>query len=223
MVETIPANNAPADLIATSIVFLGAFNPMDLQPSYLAEHDLLSTSEKAQVGYQVLAPEIGVLTLPWMQVIIEPSKLTATTTLGSPLLEPVRDFVFSFYDSLEVKHVRAVGVNHDTHFAVRSEEIWHRVGHRLVPKEDFWRNFLVEPGTASVTIKGKRDDKLAGHVNVKVEPSNLVHPGVYVNVNDHIELNEVDSVRLVILAAENLVASKKRSDAIVAALKGLAE
>jgi hypothetical protein len=223
MVEKIPAQSAPADLIATSIVLAGAFDPMHLQPSYLAENDLLSEGDLAQVGYQILAPEIGVLTLPWMQVIVEPTKLMATTTLESPLVEPVRDFVFSFYDTLKVRHVTAIGFNHDTHFAVRSEEVWHKVGHQLVPKEGLWRTVLVEPGTASVMIRGKRDDKLAGHVNVKVEPSLRLHPGIYVNVNDHIELGELDSDRLVSTAGENLESSKKRSDAIIVALKGLAE
>jgi len=60
-------------------------------------------------------------------------------------------------------------------------------------------------------------------VNVKVEPSALVHPGIYVNVNDHMVLADLDGDRLVKAAGEKLYASKARSDLIVAAIKELAQ
>jgi hypothetical protein len=222
-VETIPAQSAPADVVGTSIVFLGVFDPLLLQPAYLAENALLTDSDLAQLRYQFLAAEIAILNLPWMQVVADPTKLMAATTTQSPIVEPVRDFIFALYETLKFRRVTAVGLNHDTHFGVRSEEVWHKVGHALAPKDDLWRRILVEPGTASLLIQGKRDDEFQGNVNVKVEPSALVHPGIYVNVNDHMVLADLDGDRLVKAAGEKLYASKARSDLIVAAIKELAQ
>jgi hypothetical protein len=64
MPEIIPANSAPADMIGSSIVMTGPFDPMHLQPSYLAEHGLLSDGDLAEIRYQILAPEVSVLMLP---------------------------------------------------------------------------------------------------------------------------------------------------------------
>jgi hypothetical protein len=158
-----------------------------------------------------------------MQLSIEPHRLTASTTLESPISEPVSDFVFAFYETLKVRSVRAIGLNQDTHFAVHSMEVWHKIGHALVPKDPVWREILVEPGTAAVAIKAKRDDDLVGAINVRVEPSARLHPGIFVNVNDHIELGELDSDRLMGVAGEKLVTSKERSEKIIAALKRIAE
>ena len=40
----------------------------------------------------------------------------------------------------------------------------------------------------SVLIEGRREDTYRGHVQVRVEPSVHVSPGIYISVNDHFEL-----------------------------------
>jgi hypothetical protein len=220
-VDVIPAQSAPADVVGTSVVFLGSFDPLVFQPVYMAEHGLLTDSDLTQLRYQFLANELMVLNLPWMQLSAEPGKIIASTTAESPIVEPVRDFLFALYETLPVRKVSAVGINHETHFAVQSEEAWHKLGHTLVPKEPLWNGVLVSPGTATVTIRGQRDDDFQGHINVRVEPSTRLHPGIYVNVNDDMRLAAADSDRLVNLAAAHMEASKARSDRIVSALKGM--
>jgi hypothetical protein len=76
-----------------------------------------------------------------------------------------------------------------------------------------------------LSIKGLRDDGLSGEINVKVEPSLLIHPGVYINVNDQLESSAgtVGSPDyLVDLAGKKWDESKHRSDQIVATVKSLA-
>jgi hypothetical protein len=222
MAEAIPAQSAPADAVGTSIVFIGFFDPLLLQPAYLAENALLTDSDLAKLRYQFLAAEIAILNLPWMQLVVEPGKFLASTTIESPIIEPVRDFVIGFYETLKVRNVTAVGFNHDTHFGVRSVEVWHKVGHALAPKEPVWQKALIDPGTLSLSIQGKRDDEFQGNINVKVEPSVRITPGIYLSVNDHMILAEADSDRLVNSATEKLYTSKARSDLILASLKELA-
>jgi hypothetical protein len=223
-VVSVPAEAAPADLVGTSIVIVSAFDPMLLQPANLASNGLLAESDLAQLRYDILAPELSVLRLPWMQVILEPTKLSALSTPENPMAEPVRDFVFGLLDTLKIKHVTAVGFNHDTHFAVPSEEAWHKIGHLLAPKEAIWRKVLKDPGTLSLSIRGRRDDDLGGQVNVKVEPSLRIHPGIYINVNDHLTAGNGPRdtpEQLIDVAGENWGGSKRRSDEVVAAIKGL--
>jgi hypothetical protein len=153
--------------------------------------------------------------VPWMSLVLEPGKLTAQSTLQNPVGEPVRDFVFGFCATLPVKQFTSAGINHDTHFAVSSPEIWHSVGHTLAPKETVWAKVLKEPGMLSLAIQGKREDDLLGHINVKVEPSIRITPGIYVNVNDHFQAGEEEFKRdpayLLGAIADNWSASKRRS------------
>lgn len=221
MTEVIAAQSAPTDFGGQSVVIGGAFDPMLFQPGFLSSEGLLSEGDLEQLAYQVMAPEITVMRLPWMQVIVEPNKLVASTTPESPLWEPVWDFIFAFFDATPSKMVSAVGLNYDTHFAVGSEETWHQIGHQLVPKEQLWDKILAKPGTASVTIRGVRDDELMGHLNVKVEPSLRVHPGVYVNFNDHMEFGASGGERVLDIVGQKLVASRARWDTILSALKEL--
>jgi hypothetical protein len=218
---TVPATGAPADLVGAAIVLVGAFDPMLVQPANLASNGLLAESDFAQLRYDVLTPEVSVMSLPWMLVILEPTKLTASTTLANPIGEPVKDFIFALYATSKIKHVTGVGLNHDTHFAVPSEEAWHKIGHLLAPKDTLWRKVLKEPGTLSLSIRGKRDDGLSGQINVKVEPSLRIHPGIYINVNDDLAVGGRTSDQLVDLAGEKWDESKRRSDEIVATIKSL--
>jgi hypothetical protein len=224
-VVIVPAATAPADLIGTSIVLIGPFDPKSIQPANLASNGLLSDADVVQLRYDVLAPEITIAQLPWMQLIIEPNKLTASSTIQNPIAEPMRDFVFSFCDTGAIKRFTALGINHDIHFAVSSQEVWHKIGHALVPKDNLWRKLTREPGTLSVAIRGQRDDDLPGSVTVKVEPSVRIHPGAYIQVNDHFDADEklltADPGHLIRILGERWDASKRRSEEVVAAVKEL--
>jgi hypothetical protein len=224
---TVPAAAAPSDLTGTSVVLVGSFTPAIVQPAHLIGAGLLTEADLAQLRYEILAPEVSVMQVPWMSLVLEPGKLTAQSTLQSPVGEPVRDFVFGFCATLPVKQFTSAGINHDTHFAVSSPEIWHSVGHTLAPKETVWAKVLKEPGMLSLAIQGKRDDDLLGHINVKVEPSIRITPGIYLNVNDHFQAGEEEFKRdpayLLGTIADNWSASKRRSDSILAVVKALCD
>jgi hypothetical protein len=57
---TVPATGAPADLVGASIVLVGAFDPMMVQPAHLLGNGLLAESDFAQLRYDVLASEVSV-------------------------------------------------------------------------------------------------------------------------------------------------------------------
>jgi hypothetical protein len=211
-VVTVTAGNAPADLVALSIVLVGPFDPRILQPANLVTNGLLE------------AGDVEGLRLPWIQVVVEPNKLTALTTLESPIGEPVRDFVVSLHETRTIKTIGSLGLNHEAHYAVSSEDVWHRVGHTLAPKENVWNRVLTEPGMLILGIRAKRDDEWGGNINVRVEPSNRIRPGIYVNVNDHFEAKDQGSSELgnlIDVLSDDWASSRARFDRIVVAVKEL--
>lgn len=81
-----------------------------------------------------------------------------------------------------------MGVNREFHYRLASEKTWHEVGHHLVPKDE-WNDVLENPGPRSVIVEGKRPNSQAGIVKVKVEPSNEIEFGIFIEINDHYELS----------------------------------
>lgn len=57
------------------------------------------------------------------------------------------------------------------------------MGHTLAPKQ-YWAPSLENPGLRSLTIEGRRIGRDDGTVFVKVEPSSVVQPGVYIEVSE---------------------------------------
>jgi hypothetical protein len=222
----VSAATALSDIVGTSIVLVGPCNPMFLQPSFLIENGLISDADIMTLRYDVLANEIAVAHLSWMQIVAEPNKLTVTTTLQSPAGEPIRDFVLGFSELLPNKQFVLLGINRDQHFGVQDEEVWHKIGHRLAPKEELWRKVLREPGMRTLSVQGKRDDQYVGHILVKVEPSGQIKPGIYVSVNDHYQLDpdqaKTKSGQLLDALANGWDMSMRRADEVVAALKDFA-
>ncbi len=64
---------------------------------------------------------------------------------------------------------------------------WHSLGQRLVPRDN-WDAVLEKPGMLDVQVRGVRPDDSAGSINVTVQPSVQVQPGLFVAVNDEFHL-----------------------------------
>ncbi|HEV2631328.1 MAG TPA: hypothetical protein VGV41_22115 [Pseudolabrys sp.] len=212
--------------MGTNVVFVGPCDPASFQPKNLTEQGLITEADAAQLRYDILSADITVLRLPWIQIVAETTKLVASTTLETPLGEPMRDFVLAYCDALTNKSFTALGINHSLHFGIADEQGWHKIGNTLVPKDHVWSATMTAPGMASVAVQGKRlDSDLLGALTVRVEPSVRVKPGVYVNMNDHFDApvpNE-DPDFLIGVLEDQWDSSKARLDRIVADLKGLAD
>jgi hypothetical protein len=224
-VVAVAAEGAPADLVGTSIVVLGVFDPLNLQPDSLLNSGALNETDLAELKYEIVAAEVAVVRLPWMHITVEANRLSAVSTLKQPIPEPVRDFVFAYCETLQIKRFNAIGLNHDRHFAVSSQEAWHNVGHVLAPKDPVWTKVLGTPGMRSLTIEGKRVEDSDGYVQVKVEPSLRISPGIYIQINDHFaaqpdELKK-DPGHLLSILVNKWDESVQRADGILNAIKGL--
>lgn len=208
-----------------SIVLLGTFEPLRAQPADLLGKGLLKESDLTELRYETAIRELVVARLPWMQIIIEHQRLFAAATLQSPAGEPVRDFVVGLAELMPVRHVTAVGLNRDQHFATPSQEVWHKIGHLLAPKDVLWEKLLKSPGLQSLSIRGERPDGEGGFIDVKVEPSKVLPHGIYVHVNDHfqptVEALESNPDKILDVLTDRWSESMLRADQIFAAIKGL--
>jgi hypothetical protein len=169
------------EVATTNIVLLGAFNPAIFQPAWFARQGLLPGDEAEGAEIALIHPEFVSFTAGWLQLQVTQSQFLASASEDP--LEALRDLVMGTFSLLRHTPVSKMGINRDAHVRMPDESSWHRVGHTLVPR-DRWA-FLREPGLRSLVEEGVRPDDYLGYIRVKVEPSNLVQPGVYMQVNDH--------------------------------------
>lgn len=171
-----------------NIVFLGDFNQKIFQPAWFAQENLIRYPEAEAADIKIINPEIVIFELEWLSVQVTRDRCLFGTT-QEPYYEVVRDLCMGTFKLLKHTPIQKMGINRNYHFRMSSLEEWHAFGHKVAPKE-LWNNILKAPGLTSLTIEGIREDGLKGYVRVKVEPSRRVHPGIYIQVNDHYETEE---------------------------------
>ncbi len=173
-----------------TIVFVGSFNPQIFQPAWFASQNLLKKEEAEGAKIDIVSRELVIFSTDWLRIEVIPERVVFATT-QSQAFEWLRDLAIGTFRVLPHTPINMLGINRDMHFRIETEEAWHAIGHRLAPKE-VWKDLLVDPGTASLTMRGRRPDEHKGALNVRVEPSDRIKPGVFVNVNDHYELQSLE-------------------------------
>ncbi|MFQ5853081.1 MAG: hypothetical protein ACE5JU_21180 [Candidatus Binatia bacterium] len=171
-----------------SIVLLGAFSPPIFQPAWFALHDLIRSEEAEAATVEVIHTEVVSFSIAAVKLQVTPNRYAASTVNPSAY-EVLRDLTLGAFRILSHTPIRAMGLNWDLHFRMTSEQSWHEAGHRLAPK-DLWTGIIEKPGMRSLTMEGVRPDSNPGYIRVRVEPSIQVHPGVYININDHYEIKD---------------------------------
>jgi hypothetical protein len=169
-----------------NIVLRGNFNPAMFHPSWLAVNGLISNKEAEAAKVEIVAPPITSFKTEWLQVSVTEDRFLVATS-QEPYYEPLRDLVISVLSLLNYVPLRVMGINRNFHYELESEEAWHAVGDRLVPKSDL-KEVITKPGLKSLLIEGVRPDELEGYIRVKVEPSGQANFGVFLEINDHYQL-----------------------------------
>ncbi len=173
-----------------SIVIRGDFTPTIFQPFWFAANNLIKETEAETAEVRILLPTLTDFSAEWLSVNVETSKFQIKTE-QEPYFEPLRDLGIGLFTLLQDTPLRVMGINRNFVYDLHSENKWHALGHRLVPKED-WNEILKSPGMRSVVIEGERLDSYDGYVQVRVQPikSDEVEFGVLIAVNDHFVLAE---------------------------------
>jgi hypothetical protein len=172
-----------------SIVLTGSFNPTIFQPQWFARQNLLPPEECEKAEIKVIAPQICEFQTERFIIQVTTERFSA---LSKPDANPapLRDLVAGTFFTLEHTPLNALGLNRDMHFAISSEELWHKVGDTLVPKE-IWHGVLRgRVGMKAVLVQAEvpafPDEKQeSARLSVRIEPSPRVKLGVYFQFNEH--------------------------------------
>jgi hypothetical protein len=178
-----------------SIVVLGDFNPAIFQPMWFSANGLMPSEETENAENVFIHKQIARFSMGSMQVQVDQSRLGITTVepTDGPIL---RDLAYGTLALLEHTPLQAIGLNLDMEFRLPSEELWHQVGNKLVPKDD-WQRVLESPGMRDVIVEGKRTECSADRVHFRIRPSGRLPWSILVAVNQHylLETEERREVR----------------------------
>jgi len=174
------------------IVLIGSFNPQIFQPAWFSSENLIRKEEADSAKIDLVHPQVTSFSLEWLELRASPDRFSVTSSSDHRFQpELARDLTLGTFRLLRHTPLRMLGLNRYYHFPMSSEEAWHKVGHRLAPKEP-WKGLLERPGMRSLTMEGTRTDGLRGRVHVMVEPSIHVTHGLFVLVNDHYEVEKTE-------------------------------
>lgn len=177
------------DSEGVSIVLVGNFNPAIFQPAWFILNGLLPEYDSKDQKIVIL-PEICQFQLDWLRIEVTGNRFLAATQHPENY-SALRDLVISTFSILEHTPVKQLGINKDVHYNAEDENVWHKIGDTLAPK-DIWKETLKKPGLTALKIQSPRNDKLPGNINIHLAPSSqLKQYGVHVSVNHHIELTEL--------------------------------
>ena len=184
-----------AEILTSSIVVVGAFNPAIFSPDWLERNDLIGQGDADAVregseGKSLLVShQVSVVETKWfaLQVLETQFSLTSKDAL-SPAF---KDLAVGIFQLVPHTPVTAVGLNFLGHFKLASEDQYHRVGDVLAPK-DIWTALYPDesPGLADLTIRiqrGTRGEppKSKDEKRISLQPSNKIKFGIFLAYNDH--------------------------------------
>lgn len=174
-----------------SVVLTGSFNPAIFQPQWFARQNLLPAEECEKAEVRVIAPQVCDFQTERFIIQVTTVRFSAQSKPDANPA-PLKDLVAGTFFVLEHTPLKALGLNRDMHFSLPSEELWHKVGDTLAPK-DVWNGVLQgRIGMRSLLIQsevpGFNDPKQEGtRLWVRVEPSMSVKFGLYIQTNEHFE------------------------------------
>jgi hypothetical protein len=154
---------------------------------------LIREQEATHVEGIVFGNDVAAFKVDWLRLQVTPERFEAVTDDPSHV-EPLRDLVLAIFGLLEHTPFNQMGLNRHLHYQMESPEAWHQFGDTLAPKSP-WTALLSQPGLRSLTMEGYRSEAPHGRIQIHVEPSPKVSPGIYFGINHHFEFTEPNSGR----------------------------
>ena len=217
------------EITGVSLVMLGHFNPAIFTPAWFGWHGLLSERTAEIADTKIVHPQIAMFNADWLNLHVQPESFLINTT-QAPFIR-LRDLAIRiFREHLPHIPLKVLGINREVHFPLRSFGEQNRLGRLLAPVEPWgdWGKKLEsdeeQGGMTSLTMTQINPEgrPLGGRVNVVVQPSNQIgrgRPGVYVQVNDHYIIENVESQmgtrEIVMLLEDNFDESLRCADQII--------
>lgn len=217
------------EISGVTIVLVGSLNPRIFTPDWFARHGLISGEESDKAEIEIVHRHITKFRADWLNIQVEDERFQAITT-EAPYIRLHDLIVRTFRDFLSHTPLTKLGINREIHFNVGSQEARDQIGHRLAPPKVWgdWAPMITagkgerQGGMVSLTmLQPEVDDRPKGYIKAKVEPSVRIKglSGVYVEVNDHYEIENPDKVfgceEIISLLEAHFEASIQRSEWII--------
>jgi hypothetical protein len=168
-----------------NVVLLGEFDPLQITPRWLRQLDLIGAEDFDSYNTEIISAGATIVSFGSIKLQLGPESLQVATDAPGEV-EAARDLVAGILLSNGSPGISAMGINRLVHFSAEPIQ-YHAIGDALTPKS-LWDGLLHFPGMLNIGMTGARDDGYGGSINIQVQPSVVVRPGVFVSVNDHYSL-----------------------------------
>lgn len=193
-----------AEILGSSVVLVGQFNPAIFSPAWLARYGVISDDEANAAEEPVTHPQIAQISIQHLTIVAETNKFVVSLT-SDPIVRVLDIAVQIFRDLLPHTPIRAFGINYWEHWRVETFEKRLALGRALAPLGPWgeWGQSFDGPtpeqtgGMLELVMKkpfppvGEGKDKMEGHQRVEIGPSKELADklrGVFLQVNHHREL-----------------------------------
>ncbi len=136
-----------------SIVMVGEFNPVIINPNWLVGKKLISeldAREAAEERSYITHPEVSQFKLPYCNIQTLQDRYTATSTQEG-YFEKLHELTTAIFNFLKETPVYKMGINTTCHYEFGSNDDWNRFGDMLAPKEA-WVPLIKNPGLKRMDI-----------------------------------------------------------------------
>jgi len=188
---------------SVSIVLVGSMNSLIFRPGWFAKNGLISETEAEAAEIEVIHKELTLFKLDWCSIRVEPTRFVIDSE-DAPFIRISDLAVRTFKEFLVHTPVTMLGINRVVSFDAGSDEARDKIGNVLAPKQPWgdWAadlekgNGPARGGMRSLTMQQTvvDDGREEGWTRAKIEPSMHSAFGIYMEVNDHFQLKELDSV-----------------------------
>lgn len=171
-----------------SIVAVGALNPAIFQPAWFAAEGLITSGEAQAAKVQIISTQAAFFQVDWLNVRVLPDRFVVATE-NEAFYPHLRDLVASSFSKLSHTPITALGINYSCHYRFEDATQWKHVSDELAPKCR-WSRLLDNPEMRSLTMGSSRPTGPNGYLNIKIEPSVRVEHGIFIETNNHYDVNE---------------------------------
>lgn len=186
-----------AEIFGATIVFVGSFNPAIVTPDWLERTQLIgpADAEVARASTNLLTSrQVALMETEWFSMQVLENQFTLNSKGALSLA--FRDLAVGICTLVPHTPITALGMNFSGHFKMPSTDAYHKIGDTLAPKT-VWHELLnLEMQSIGLTDLSMRiqpfkrenrsDSKDA--VNIQVQPSGKIEPGIFLLWNDHREM-----------------------------------
>lgn len=187
------------DLLSSTIVVVGSFNPRIFSPDWLEKNELIGPNDAEyarNASDLIITAQITRVQTEWFVLQVVEEQLILE---GKGVLTPnLKDLAVGIFSILGHIPVTAVGLNFLAHFKIQSHDFYHFFGDQLAPKEIWYGVFprddyhagldslviKVEPATAMKEAPKIRDAK-----NITVSHSKRFTQAIQFVFNNHFDIS----------------------------------